>query len=46
MAPRADDSSEFQLLRLANVQGRGLGFYDKDLRLVMVSSVSLKLLGM
>ena len=45
MAPRADDSVEIQQLRLANVPGRGLGYYDKDSRLVMVSNVSLKLLG-
>ena len=45
MAPRANDTTEILQLRLANVPGRGLGYYDKDSKLVVVSSVSLKLLG-
>ena len=36
---------EVQQLRLANVPGKGLGYYDKDARLIMASSVSLKLIG-
>ena len=45
MAPRANDSVDVQQLRLANVPDKGLGYYDKDSRLVIVSSVSLKLIG-
>ena len=45
MAPRANDTADIQQLRIANVPGKGLGYYDKDSRLVIVASVSLKLLG-
>ena len=45
MAPRANDSVDVQQLRLVNVPDKGLGYYDKDSRLVIVSSVSLKLIG-
>jgi hypothetical protein len=49
MAPRQnrnnDDPPEFEHLRLSNVSGKGLGYYDKDSRLIMASSVSLKLIG-
>ena len=49
MAPRAKkanlDESEIHQLRLANVEGKGLGYYDKDSRLIMISAVSLKLIG-
>ena len=49
MAPRAKrtnlDESDVHQLRLANVDGRGLGYYDRESRLVMASSVSLKLIG-
>ena len=38
-------SVDVQQLRLANVPGKGLGHYDKESRLVIVSFVSLKLLG-
>ena len=39
------DESDIHQLRLANVEGRGLGFYDRDSRLTMASAVSLKLIG-
>ena len=49
MAPRTKkqdhDVSDIHQLRLANVEGRGLGFYDKDSHLTMASAVSLKLIG-
>ena len=50
MAPRANrdpdhDPTEVHQLRLSNVEGKGLGYYDKDSRLIMVSAVSLKLIG-
>ena len=49
MAPRAKkanlDESDTHQLRLANVEGKGLGYYDKDSRLIMTSAVSLKLIG-
>ena len=46
MAPRArNNEPDIQQLRLANVPDKGLGYYDKESRLVMVSNVSLKLLG-
>ena len=49
MAPRAKrtnlDESDVHQLRLANVDGRGLGYYDHESRLIMASSVSLKLIG-
>lgn len=46
MSPRARKSDvDVQQLRLANVPEKGLGYYDMESRLVIVSSVSLKLLG-
>ena len=46
MSPRAIRSDvDVHQLRLANVPEKGLGYYDKESRLVIVSSVSLKLLG-
>ena len=49
MAPRAKkanlDESDIHQLRLANVEGKGLGYYDKNSRLIMTSAVSLKLIG-
>jgi hypothetical protein len=49
MAPRTKkqdhDVSDIHQLRLANVEGRGLGFYDRDSHLTMASAVSLKLIG-
>ena len=47
MSPRAIRSDvDVHQLRLANVPEKGLGYYDKEFRLVIVSSVSLKPLGM
>ena len=47
MSPRAIRSDvDVHQLWLANVPEKGLGYYDKESRLVIVSSVSLKLLGM
>ena len=48
MAPRADRSEEDPSHReivLANVPGRGLGYYDKNSKLVMVTEVNLQLVG-
>ena len=50
MAPRKPkdhdlDPVEVHQLWLSNVEGSGLGYYDKDSRLMMVSAVSLKLIG-
>ena len=47
MAPRADKSGGESLgeIVLANVPGRGLGYYDKNAKLVMVSEVNLQLVG-
>ena len=47
MSPRAIRSDvDVHQLWLANVPEKGLGYYDKEPRLVIVSSVSLKPLGM
>ena len=47
MSPRAIRSDvDVHQLRLANVPEKGLGYYDKESRLVIISSVSLKPLGM
>ena len=49
MAPRRKDEdlngSNGHHFRLDNIQGQGLGYYDRDNRLIMCSSVSLRLLG-
>ena len=47
MAPRADKSGGESLgeIVLANVPGRGLGYYDKNSKLVLVSEVNLQLVG-
>lgn len=45
MAPAANDSLDIQQLRLGHVPEKGLGYYDRENRLVMATSVSLKLLG-
>ena len=46
MSPRAITSDvDVHQLRLANVPEKGLGYYNKKSRVVIVSSVSLKLLG-
>ena len=46
MAPKSSETLvEANLQRLANVEGQGLGYYDKESRLIMVSAVSLKLIG-
>lgn len=51
MAPRVrknreeDPENDIHQLRLSNVEGKGLGYYDKDSQLILVSKVSLKLIG-
>ena len=49
MAPQTKkqdhDESDIHQLRLVNVEGRGLGFYDRDSRLTMACAISLKLIG-
>ena len=47
MAPRtnSDDPPELREIVLANVPNKGLGYYDRESKLVMVSDVNLQLVG-
>lgn len=46
MAPRVRlDDPSIRDVHLSNVPGKGLGYYDRDGKLVMVADVSLQLLG-
>ena len=43
--PRQDDPPEVRDIVLGNVPGEGLGFRDRDGKLVMVADVNLQLIG-
>ena len=47
MAPRIrqDDPPEIREIALGNVPGQGLGYKDKDGKIVMVADVNLQLIG-
>ena len=45
MAPRVDRDDDLREIALANVPNRGLGYYDKNSKLVLVTDVNLQLIG-
>ena len=46
MAPRAnEDPPELREIELANVPNQGLGYHDKNNKIVLVSDVNLQLVG-
>ena len=49
MAPRSDSSEnvadDSREILLSNVPNQGLGYYDRNNQLVMVSDVNLQLIG-
>ena len=46
MAPRvSEDPPELREIILSNVPNKGLGYYDKNNQLVLVSDVNLQLVG-
>ena len=45
MAPRVDRDDDIREIALANVPNRGLGNYDKNSKLVLVTDVNLQLIG-
>jgi hypothetical protein len=46
MAPRAERPDEtLREIAISNVPNRGLGYYDRNSKLILVSDVNLKLIG-
>ena len=46
MAPRATGrDEEIREIAISNVPNRGLGYYDRNSKLVLVSDVNLQLIG-
>ena len=46
MAPRANKSDDdLREIAISNVPNQGLGYYDRNSKLVLVSDVNLQLIG-
>ena len=45
MAPRENDGESVREINISNVPNQGLGYYDKNSKLVLVSDANMQLLG-